>query len=79
MGFPSGHSLPTVLAVCAQGLFSRCPRLVQSMPKACSSDAHPSVRKGTCSGNGETMGGRILHHIFVRSISSAKCSKSTSL
>ena len=27
-----GHSLPAVLAVCAQGLFSRCPRLVQLMP-----------------------------------------------
>ena len=27
-----GHSLPAVLAVCAQGLFCRCPRLVQSMP-----------------------------------------------
>ena len=27
-----GHSLPTVLAMYAQGLFSRCPRLVQSMP-----------------------------------------------
>lgn len=32
MGFPFGHLLPTVLAVCARGLFSRCPRLVQSMP-----------------------------------------------
>ena len=27
-----GHSLPAALAVCAQGLFCRCPRLVQSMP-----------------------------------------------
>ena len=27
-----GHSLPTVLAVYAQGLFCRCPRLVQPMP-----------------------------------------------
>ena len=27
-----GHSLPAVLAVCAQGLFCRCPRLVLLMP-----------------------------------------------
>ena len=27
-----GHSLPAVLAVCARGLFCRCPRLVQRMP-----------------------------------------------
>ena len=66
-------------AFVAHRIGSVCPRLVQPMPKACSTDAHPSVRKGTCGGNGETMGGRILHHIFVKSISSAKCSKSTSL
>ena len=41
-----GHALPAALAVYAQGLFCRCPRLVQRMPKACSADAHPSVRKG---------------------------------
>ena len=45
-----GHSLPAALAVCAQGLFCRCPRLVQSMPKACSVDARPSVHKGSCGG-----------------------------
>ena len=27
-----GHSLPAALAVYAQGLFCRCPRLVQRMP-----------------------------------------------
>ena len=27
-----GHSLPAVLAVCAQGLFCRCPLVVQRMP-----------------------------------------------
>ena len=27
-----GHSLPAALAVCAQGLFSRCPLVVQRMP-----------------------------------------------
>ena len=46
-----GHSLPAALAVYAQGLFCRCPRLVQRMPKACSADAHPSVRKGSCGGH----------------------------
>ena len=40
-----GHSLPAVLAVCARGLFSRCPRLVHPMPKACSSDARPLLCK----------------------------------
>ena len=34
-----GHALPAALAVYAQGLFCRCPRLVQRMPKACSADA----------------------------------------
>ena len=43
-----GHSLPAVLAVCARGLFCRCPRLVLSMPKACSVDARPLVHKGLC-------------------------------
>ena len=46
-----GHALPAALAVYAQGLFYRCPRLVQRMPKACSADAHPSVRKGSCGGH----------------------------
>ena len=46
-----GHSLPAVLAVCARGLFCRCPRLVLSMPKACSADARPLVRKGSCGGH----------------------------
>ena len=72
-------SEPVGWALVARCVGSVCPRLVQSMPKACSSDAHLSVRKGTCGGNRKTMGGRIFHHIFVKSISSAKYSKSTSL
>jgi len=35
-----GHSLPDIRAMDARGLFSRCPRLVQSMPEACSLIAH---------------------------------------
>ena len=46
-----GHSLPAVLAVCARGLFCRCPRLVLLMPAGCSADAHPSVHKGSCGGH----------------------------
>ena len=35
-----GHSVHTAWAINAQRLFSRCPRLVQSMPIACSLSAH---------------------------------------
>lgn len=37
-------------AFVARRIGSVCPRLVLSMPKACSADAHPSVRKGSCGG-----------------------------
>ena len=38
-------------AFVARRIGSVCPRLVQRMPKACSADAHPSVRKGSCGGH----------------------------
>lgn len=37
---------PVGWALVAHGVGSVCPRLVLSMPKACSADAHPLVRKG---------------------------------
>ena len=37
-------------AFVARRIGSVCPRLVLSMPKACSADAHPLVHKGTCGG-----------------------------
>ena len=37
-------------AFVARRIGSVCPRLVQSMPKACSVDARPSVHKGSCGG-----------------------------
>ena len=37
-------------AFVARRIGSVCPRLVLLMPKACSVDAHPSVRKGSCGG-----------------------------
>ena len=36
-------------AFVARRIGSVCPRLVLSMPKACSVDARPSVHKGSCS------------------------------
>ena len=38
-------------AFVARCIGSVCPRLVLLMPKACSADAHPSVRKGSCGGH----------------------------
>ena len=37
-------------AFVARCIGSVCPRLVQSMPKACSVDARPAVHKGSCGG-----------------------------
>ena len=36
---PFWQLMPKACSLDAQGLFTRCPRLVHSMPKACSSDA----------------------------------------
>ena len=38
---PFWQLMPKACSLDAQGLFTRCPRLVHPMPKACSSDAFP--------------------------------------
>ena len=42
---PFWQLMPKACSLDAQGLFTRCPRLVHPMPKACSSDAHPLLCK----------------------------------
>ena len=41
---PFWQLMPKACSLDAQGLFTRCPRLVHPMPKACSSDAQGFVR-----------------------------------